>query len=88
MSSAQVTRLRNKIAKLYNELKQPATNLSQSLQIILELEKVSLQYIAALANDTEISYLDFYSIIDVLNDNITCLKETIINKQITQKKWN
>lgn len=75
--SKQVTRFRNQIERLYNQLKQPDLTSANYLNTLLELEKCSQQYIAALANDDTLSYLDFYSIIDLLNDNIEALKEKV-----------
>lgn len=73
----QVTRFRNQIERLYNQLKQPNLTSANYLNTLLELEKSSQQYIAALAYDDTLNYLDFYSIIDVLNDNIEALKEKV-----------
>lgn len=75
--SKQVTRFRNQIERLYNQLKQPNVTSANYLNTLLELEKCSQQYIAALANDDTLNYLDFYSIIDLLNDNIEALKEKV-----------
>lgn len=73
----QVTRYRNQIKKLYNQLKQPNISTSCYVQLLIQLEKASYQYIAALANDETIDYLQFFDLVDVLNDNIACLKEKI-----------
>lgn len=73
----QVTRFRNQIERLYKQLKQPNITNHGYLQTLIELEKCSQQYIAALAYDDTLNYLDFFSIIDVLNDNIEALKEKV-----------
>jgi len=73
----QVTRYRNQIKKLYDQLKQPNISTSCYVQLLIQLEKASYQYIAALANDETIDYLQFFDLVDVLNDNIACLKEKI-----------
>jgi hypothetical protein len=73
----KVTRFRNQMERLYKQLKLPNISTYEYVKLLVELEKVSFQYIGALVMDDTIDHLQFFDLIDILNDNISFLKEKI-----------
>jgi hypothetical protein len=68
---------RGHIKRFYNQIKKPDTCPSKKCNLIKSLEKACFKYIIQLAHNDTIQWQDYYSIIDVLTDNINCLKEKV-----------
>lgn len=73
----KISVLRGSIKRFYNQIKKPNTCPSKKCKAIEKLEQTSNKYIEALVYDDEIEWQSFFNIIDILNDNISYLKQTI-----------
>ena len=66
---------RGHIKRFYNKIKKPDTCPLKKCNLLVSLEKACFKYITELAHNDNIQWQDYFSIIDVLTDNINCLKE-------------
>lgn len=71
----KVSRLRGCIKRFYNQIKKPTTCPHKKYYLIKKIEQKSHQYIEALIYDDSVEWQSFYNIIDILNDNISYLKQ-------------
>lgn len=69
---------RGKIERFYNKIKKPDVCPLKKSKIIPKLFQATQKYIEILAYDNEIQWQDFYSIIDVLNDNLKFITEKVL----------
>lgn len=68
---------RGSIKRFYNQIKKPNVCPSKKCKIIQKIEKVSHDYVEALAYNDSIEWQQFYDILDVLFDNINFLKQNM-----------
>lgn len=67
--------LRQNLKLLYKKIKNKNLNKNEKLIFFIKLQIISDKYIRELAEDEKIQWQDFYSIVDVLNDNLYFLKK-------------
>lgn len=76
----KISILRGSIKRFYNQIKSPHTCPSKKCKAIKKLEQTCNKYIEALVYDDEIEWQSLFNIIDILNDNISFLKQNIYQK--------